>query len=115
MEEVEPIEGEAALAYWEAATTGSEEAEARATEYEARLMRIHADKKAHRRLSGWVKSPPEEPTLARELYVTYLAFARGQQDDATIDAITQREQVVRSRFSNYPRHLSRPSLFLITS
>ena len=52
VEEVEPIEGEAALAYWEAATTGNEEAEARATEYEARLMRIHADKKAHRRLSG---------------------------------------------------------------
>ena len=101
VEEVEPIEREAALAYWEAATTGDEAAEARATEYEARLMRIHADKEAHSRLSEWVKSPPVEPMLAREVYVTYLAFARGQQDESTIESITQREQTVRSRFSNY--------------
>ncbi len=101
VEKIEPIEREAALAYWEAATTGNQEAEARATEYEARLMRIHADKEGYRRLSEWKKSPPPEALLARVLYVTYLAFARGQQDDATIDAITQREQIVRSRFSNY--------------
>ena len=101
VDQVEPIGREAALAYWDAATTGSDEAEKRATELEARLMRIHADKEAHRRLGEWVKSPPGDPLLARQVYVTYLSFARGQQDDSTIDAITQLEQMVRSRFSNY--------------
>ena len=101
VDQVEPIGREAALAYWDAATTGSDEAEKRATELEARLMRIHADKEAHRRLGEWVKSPPGDPLLARQVYVTYLSFARGQQDDSTIDAITQREQMIRSRFSNY--------------
>lgn len=98
---VEPTEREAAVAYWEAATTGDQEAESRATELEAKLMRVHADKEAYRRLSEWVRVPPGESRLGRELYVTYLAFARGQQDEATIDAITQHEQMARSRFSNY--------------
>ena len=101
VDQVEPIGREAALAYWDAATSGSDEAEKRATELEARLMRIHADKEDHRRLGEWVKSPPGDPLLARQVYVTYLSFARGQQDDSTIDAITQREQMIRSRFSNY--------------
>ncbi len=101
VDQIEPIGREAALAYWVAATTGSDEAEKQATELEARLMRIHADKEAHRRLGEWVKSPPGDPLLARQVYVTYLSFARGQQDDSTIDAITQREQMIRSRFSNY--------------
>ncbi len=98
---IEPLSRDQSLAYWEAATTGSDEAEARATELQAQLMRLHADKEAYRRLKEWEQLPPAEPLLARQLYLTYLAFARGQQDDATIDAITQREQKVRSAFNNY--------------
>mgnify|MGYP005849150503 CR=1 FL=1 len=99
---VQPQMREAVLAEWEAATTGTEEANLKAASLRAQLMRVYADVPSYERLKAWHEGPqPSDPLLARELTLLYLAFAEGQIDQESIDAITSLERDAESTFTNF--------------
>lgn len=104
-----PLENAAALAEWEAATRGTEEANRRAAETQAQIMRLYADQKDYEHVDGWVRSgAAQDPHEARQLKILHLAYRGGQQDEETIRLITAMSQQVHGIFANFrPRYSSR--------
>lgn len=98
---VEPLTTAMHRAHWDAAVTGSEADNRRASELENQLMRIYANPEEFAQIRAWRAQPPADPLLRRQLELLYLAYAAGQQDEATIDAITEREARIRGTFYNY--------------
>jgi peptidyl-dipeptidase A len=99
---VAPLIREQAHANWEAATTGSKEASARVAEVRAELLRIYASADDLARLRAWeAAGAVGDPRLARQLRLLVLAYERGQQDEATIQAITALERELRDLFNTF--------------
>jgi peptidyl-dipeptidase A len=90
------------LAEWEAATSGTPEANRRSQEAQAELMRFLADPERHAALQRLHTSgAAADPLLARQLKVLYLRTAENQQDEATIDQLTRLEAEIRDRYYNF--------------
>ena len=101
VQRVELLMRDSALATWEASTTGSEEANERAARLRAELMRVYANRAEYDQLCKWDQSPPADPVLARQLRLLRLAYAQGQQDEETIEALTNLEKELLSAFVNF--------------
>ncbi len=89
-------------AMWEAATTGSEEANRKEQEAQAALMRFWADPErcaTARRMHESGQAP--DPLMARLLKRIYLSAAEAQQDEATIEKLTRLEAEVRKVYYNF--------------
>jgi peptidyl-dipeptidase A len=100
--QVRPLEKAFYLAEWEAAVSGSEQAIAQEREAQAAYMRFWSDPElfqAAKRL--YEAEQAADPLLSRQLKLIYLAAARNQQDDATIQRLTELESRVRQRYYNY--------------
>lgn len=89
-------------AEWEAATTGTAEANQRQKEAQAALMRFWADptrfvtaKRLHE------ENAARSPLDARQIKLIYLSGAQAQQDEETIEKITQLEAKVREAYYNF--------------
>jgi peptidyl-dipeptidase A len=90
------------LAEWDAALSGSEEANRRQQEAQAALLRFWADRARFataKRLRQ--EASASDPLLARQIQLIYLTSARNQQEDRLIDQLTQLEAEVRSVYYNY--------------
>ena len=98
-------------AMWEAATTGLEEANQKEKSAQATLMRFWADKDRFDLAESFYKSDvAEDPRTAREIKRIYLAAAKAQQDDATIDRITELEAEIRDHYYNFRAKLNGQSV-----
>jgi peptidyl-dipeptidase A len=102
VEGVRPLYTAYTHAMWESATTGAEEAGKREQEAQAALMRFWANPKRY----ALAKSLDEggeasDPIAARQLRLIFLSAAKAQQDEETIQKLTQLEAEVRQKYYNF--------------
>jgi peptidyl-dipeptidase A len=98
---IEPLARDEALASWEAATTGTEEANERQARLQAERMRVYANREEFERLRAWDQSPPDDPTLARQVRLLRLAYEQGQRDEEMIDRLANLEKDILSAYVNH--------------
>lgn len=101
VDEVKPLTREAAIQEWDAAATGEPEHDERLAQTRARIMRIYADPDRFDRARAFKESAIADPILARQIQLAYNSFAKGQQDEATIDQITRIQKDVDSAFNTF--------------
>ncbi len=102
VEAVRPLYVNYTLASWEAATSGSPEANRKEQEAQAALMRFWADPERYALAKRLHESgAAADPLTARQVKVIYLAAAKAQQDEATIEKLTQLEAEVRAKYYNF--------------
>ncbi len=97
-----PLLQEYTHALWEAATTGSPEANQRQKEAQAAHMRFWADQDRFalaKRLQE--AGAAQDPLSARLLKVIYLSAAKAQQDEESIERITELEAAIREQYYNF--------------
>lgn len=96
------LEKAAALAEWDAATSGTAEANRRQAETQAEIMRLYANKAEYRSVARWIQSgAAADPFAKRQLEILYLAYRGGQQDEGTIRSLTDMGQQVHGVFANF--------------
>ena len=89
-------------AMWQSATTGSEDAAQREKEAKAVLMRFWADSNLYETAKTLNETcTADDPIQRRTLKRIYLSSAKAQQDEATIDAITDLETQAQHCFYTF--------------
>ncbi len=89
-------------AMWQSATTGTDQAARREKETKAELMRFWADKTRYETAKELHESSTsDDPLQRRTLKRIYLSSAKAQQDEATIEAITNLETQAQNCFYNF--------------
>lgn len=102
VEQVKPLQKAANLAYWEAATTGSDEKFALSAEMDLRLKKIHSDRVQFAELKNFMKvSDSADPTLRRQLQLIYNQFLPNQIDSTLLRQIVEKASVVEKKFSTF--------------
>lgn len=102
VEQLKPLHLDYTRAYWEAATRGTEEANRSEQERQAALMRFWANPDRHalaKRLHE--SSAAQDPLTTRQVKVIYLSAAKAQQDEETIEKLTQLEADLRAKYYNF--------------
>jgi peptidyl-dipeptidase A len=104
---VAPMEREANLAWWEAATTGKEEAYKRQSELKTRLDTVYTDPKTFAflkevRVAGVVTDPLEK----RQLEKLYLEYLGRQLDPAILAKMNAASSAIEQRFSTFRAKVS---------
>ncbi|NIM92748.1 MAG: hypothetical protein GTO18_03415 [Anaerolineales bacterium] len=100
--ELKPLHIAHSHAIWEAATTGTEEATEREKEAQGAMMRFWADPTRFNTADDLrLKERTEDALLARQIQLIYLSAAKAQQDEETIEKITQLESEVRQAYYNF--------------
>jgi peptidyl-dipeptidase A len=89
-------------AMWQSATTGTEQAARREKDTKAELMRFWADTQLYETAKNLNEtSTTDDPLQRRTLKRIYLSSAKAQQDEATIEAITNLETETQRSFYNF--------------
>lgn len=89
-------------AVWEAATTGTDASNEREKETQAELMRFWADRDRYETARRYHDDEElEDPLTRRTIQRIYLAAAKAQQDDESIDRITALEAEIRGHYYNF--------------
>lgn len=90
------------LAYWEATTIGSEEAESVFAQTKAKLMKLFSDPEAFRYLRELrEKGPLSDAILQRQLDLVYLGFLANQLPPEIIDSMVEAEQAIEAIFTKF--------------
>lgn len=90
------------LGDWEAATSGTPEANQRMREAQSAYIRFLADPARHQTAKHMHQSgAAADPLVARQIKLLYLLTAAQQQDAATTEALTALEADVRDRYYNF--------------
>ncbi len=89
-------------AMWESATTGKPKAIERHKKAQAEMMRFWSDSERFATAKRLHESSAAEGALqARQIERLYLAAAKAQQDEETIERVTELEAEVRERYYNF--------------
>ena len=89
-------------AMWEAATTGKPKAIERQKKAQAKMMRFWSDPERFASAKQLHESGAAEGAVqARHIERLYLAAAKAQQDEETIERVTELEAEVRKQYYNY--------------
>src|SRR5579863_7823697 len=96
--EVKPLMREAAREEWESAATGEPEHDERLARLRAQIMRIYADPERFARVRAIRSAGIDDALLARQVQLLENSFAKGQQDEATIEQITRVQKEVDATF-----------------
>lgn len=100
--QVRPLYVEYTQAAWEAATTGSEQANQREQQAQVAMMRYWADPGRHAEARRRHESGTAGDALqARQIKMIYLSSAKAQQDEETIQRLAQLEAEVRQTYYNF--------------
>ncbi|HVB96781.1 MAG TPA: M2 family metallopeptidase [Chloroflexota bacterium] len=100
--QIEPLYREEALEEWESAATGQPEHDERLAQLRAQSMRIYADPARFAKVKDWHQAGGiADPIVARQIQLLYHSFAKGQQDPAMIDRITQLQKAAESTFNTF--------------
>ncbi|OGO17880.1 MAG: hypothetical protein A2Z14_14095 [Chloroflexi bacterium RBG_16_48_8] len=109
--ELKPLHINETHAIWEAATTGTPEANERAKKSQAAVLRFWADMDRFTAAKQFLEEGmAEEPQDARQIQLIYLSAAKSQQDEETIDKTTQLEKEIRQAYTNYRAQIEGESL-----
>lgn len=99
---VAPLEREANLAWWEAATTGKDEAYAKQAELQTKLETVYTDPKAFAYLKKLrEKGVVQEPKLRRQLEILYLKYLGKQLDPELLKQIIAKATAVEQKFATF--------------
>lgn len=99
---VAPLEREANLAWWEAATTGKDEAYARQAELQTKLETIYTDPQAFAYLKELrAKGAVKDPRLRRQLEILYLKYLGRQLDPALLKQIIEKATAAEQKFATF--------------
>jgi peptidyl-dipeptidase A len=99
---IEPLMHTEAIEEWKAAATGQPEHDERVAEVRARIMRIYADPVRFATVRDWNQAGGfDDPLLARQIALLHHSFAKGQQDEATIDRVTQLQKETEATFNTF--------------
>lgn len=88
-------------AMWDAATTGREQDNQREKEAQAQLMRFWADPERYQLAQRLDEQGHPEALIARQLRLIHLSSAKAQQDEATIEKLTELEAGVRNAYYSF--------------
>jgi peptidyl-dipeptidase A len=100
--QVEPLMRTEALEEWESAATGEPEHDERVAQVRAQIMRIYADPVRFAQVRDWSQAGGiADPRLARQIDLLYRSFAKGQQDESTIDTVTQLQKEAEATFNTF--------------
>jgi peptidyl-dipeptidase A len=89
-------------AWWEATTTGSDEAFARRKEVEDALVELHSDRETFKKLEAWKEGGRfADRALKRQLEVMYNAFLPGQADTELRKRIVEIELAIEQTFNTH--------------
>ncbi len=109
--ELKPLNLARTHAIWDAATTGTQEANERAKETEAALLRFWADPERFATAKEFLDEKGlEDPSDTRQIQLIYLNAAEAQQDEETIAQITQLEKEIRQSYTNFRAQLDNETL-----
>lgn len=99
---VKPLQREAALVYWEAATTGDAGAYDRSSELELKIRRIYSHPDDFAYLKGLKESEAiESPLLSRQLQVLYNAYLANQIEASLLKQIVELGTEIEKNFSTF--------------
>jgi peptidyl-dipeptidase A len=101
------VETPAALAAWDVATGGGDEASERAARYRAEARHLFADAEGAARVRGWLASGAiADPLLHRLLVLLDLEFTRNQLPRETIADLVDRHAELERIFSDFRAELN---------
>jgi len=102
VEKIKPLEKEAALAWWDAATTGAPEAYDRSSEVTLQIRKIYSDPTEFAYLKGLKESGQiEDPLLARQLTVLYDGYLANQIEPDLLKQIVELSTEIEKNFSTF--------------
>lgn len=101
IDELKPLYLAYTHSVWDAATTGREEDNQREKETQGQLMRFWADPEHHRTAQELDRASHADPIIARQLRMIHLSSAKAQQDEATIERLTELEARVRKAYYTF--------------
>jgi peptidyl-dipeptidase A len=100
--EFKPLNIARTHAIWEASINGTPEANERAKETQAAVLRYWADPIRFSTAKKFMEDGiADDPIEARQLQIIYLNAAKAQQDEETIGKITQLESEIRQTYTNF--------------
>ena len=103
LEKVEPLQREAALAYWEAATTGNEEAYDRSSELELKIREIYSNPDEFAFLRDLGESGSiSDSLLARQLQILYNAYLVNQIEPSLLKQIVELSTEIEKKIQYLP-------------
>jgi peptidyl-dipeptidase A len=102
-ERVAPVEKAVKEAWWDLATTGTEEAQAELVRAGMEYNRLFADKDEYEKVRCWheERGALESPLLQRQVEVLYRTFAGRQGDEETLDRIEELEARANAIYGNH--------------
>ncbi len=99
---VAPLERATNLAWWEAATTGKDEAYAKQAELQTKLETVYTDPKAFAYLKKLKeKGVVKDPKRARQLEILYLKYLGRQIDPKLLQQIIQASTAIEKKFATF--------------
>jgi peptidyl-dipeptidase A len=102
VEKLQPLADQAALAYWDGATTGKPEAFERRKQLELQISQIYTDPCEFAQLKHWRQSGAiKDPLLKRQLDKLYFAFLRSQISQDLMQQMVTLDTEVQETFNNY--------------
>jgi peptidyl-dipeptidase A len=101
LEIVRPLGRDSALAWWENALTGSDEAADRASEITARLLKVYANPDEYAFLDRLDARQLCDPLLARQHDMLRRSYLAEQMPPETIDKLVELETEVNQEYNHY--------------
>lgn len=98
---VRPLSRDTALAWWDSALTGSDEAAQRAAAVTGELLRVYADPRKLAFLDSLQADGFSDPLLARQHDILRRAFLSEQMPEATIQRLVDLEAEITQEFNTY--------------
>jgi len=96
-----PLEITAALAWWEANTTGSDAAFAKKQEAETALDKVLSDTARFAKLKACDEAKLDDASLARQVRLMYLGALAKQVDPAILERMTALSNTIDMKFNKY--------------
>ncbi|MDX1935350.1 MAG: M2 family metallopeptidase [Capsulimonadales bacterium] len=97
---IEPVERDAAVAWWDASTLATPQNEARAAETQKAQTRLYSDRAAFAYLRD-LDTAPLTPDERRQHRLLYLRFAGNQMEDAVIEELVDTERRIETRYNTH--------------
>jgi len=102
VQKIRDLEKRMNLAYWEAATTGTQESYDRYRELQLEYRKIYADREEFERVKGWHDSGRiRDELLARQLTLLYNRYLANQIDSTLLRQIVEKSTDVERKFNTF--------------
>jgi len=102
VEQVKPLNTQAALVYWDAAVTGEAEKYDLYSELDLKIRKIYSDPNAFARLKSLRESGQiKDPVLSRQLDQLYNAFLSNQIEPDLLEKIVEQSTEIEKNFSTF--------------